>query len=424
MNNLLDKSVVINLKKESKREYSKFLLEANPFPGTAISRDVPIFNVDRNEIIHHFEEIIIALPDMQTPPVTTIVGQYGDGKTHLLKLFKFSINSQLFDFSNNEKNTIGIYVRTPGKNFLGFFGEVIEDLGRELLHQISKKILWNYIKSNTDKAEQFKIGQYTELTTDSELESYLQDSMVLDLFKNIRQKSFRDIDEPDLIFALLFLYHPDYSGLAWSWLLGGNLNADERKSILVESVLGKDQVYKQYKNLLHVLRVVGIDSTVLLIDELEKIVTIPGLQRAQYHDQLRHMIDDSPGNTAYFFAVAPKQWNQITGEDSALARRLSENIMRLKAFDKNKIQELISEHLKHYRTGSKTDIRHKFSETEPSIAPFTEDAIDEIVEESKGNVFTSIVLARRSLDFALDNPDISNYVNKDVVKKVVDLIKG
>lgn len=423
MNDLLDESIGINLKKGGKRDYSKLLLKSNPFPGTAISREVPLLNVNRNEIIHHFEEIIHALPSMDAPSVTTIIGDYGDGKTHLLKLFKHSINSQLFDIDSiDEENTFAIYVRSPGRKFLEYFGEVIEDVNRSNFQKMSKKLLWNYIKNNQDEIKKFKIGQYSEIINDVDLEDYLKNSMVLDLFKNIRKSMFPDIHEPDFIFALLFLLHPDYSPTAWRWFLGANLSADEKKSLLVESSLNTENAYKQYKNFLVVFQKLGITSLVFLVDELEKIVSIPGLQKAQYHDVLRHMIDDSPKSTALFLSVAPKQWDIITQEDSALARRISENTMRLKGFDIKKIRELISKHLNLYRTtNSGTEIRSKFPDCEPDIAPFTEEAIEEIFNATQGNVFANIVLARQLIDYRLDNLSKSKSISADDAHAVIEM---
>ena len=112
---------------------------------------------------------------------------------------------------------------------------------------------------------------------------------------------------------------------------------------------GTELAYKLYKNLLQVLRIVGITSFVLLIDEMERITLIPGMQKATFYDDLRHLIDDSPNGTSYFFAIAPHQWNELTKEPSALSRRLSENTFILDRFDERRTRELIARYIEFKR---------------------------------------------------------------------------
>lgn len=420
---MLKESVKINLLKGRKRDYRDLLLEGNPFPASAISGERPMLNVDRESIVHHFEETIFSLSNSTRPSVTTIVGDYGDGKTHLLRLFKYNINSQLFDLNNTENNTLGIYVRTPGKNFSEFFAEVIEDIGRSLLETISLKILHAYIKTNKNEIKKLAINEFNEIESNIDLEIYLRNSQVLDLFKNIKQKEFSEIQEPDIVYALLFLAHPDYSSLAWRWFLGEKLTSDEIKRLLISSSIDKkEQAYKQFKNLLNILKIVGIKNIVFLVDELERIVLIPGLQKAQYHDTIRHMIDDSPSGTAYFFAVAPKQWNEITDENSALARRISENTMRLNAFSPQQIRELISGYIDMYRIEEdKSKLSSFFKNCPAEIAPFTEESITKIYDATQGNVFANLVLARKLIDYKLDNLHKVMEITPEDVEKVLQI---
>lgn len=417
----MDDFPVIDLTKGKKRNYSKLYLRKNPFPNTAIPEEVPMLNVDREKIIMHFKEIVNALSESTTPSVTVIIGQYGDGKTHLLRLFKYSVNSQLFDLGKNDINTLAIYVRSPGKNFLEFFGELIEDVGRGTLQKISHKIITDYIDEHRTEAEKFVIGSEKKILPDFELADLLRQSMTLDLFKKLRSKVFADLSDPDILYAILFLSHPDYSSLAWRWLLGEKLSTPEKERILVESLIdNKEKAYKQYKNLLNLLSRVGIASLVILVDELERIILIPGLQKAQYYDELRHMIDDSPKATCYFFAIAPTQWNKLTEEPSALARRLSENVMHLEAFDEARIRQLIAKHIKFSRITSQTsEIKSSFQRCDADLAPFTEDAIKAIYEATHGNVFANLVLCRKLIDYCIDNFPKINEISEETVKKFV-----
>lgn len=413
-------SSIINLEKKRVRQYGELFFRRNPFPSTAIPEKVPALNVDREETIQYFKDTMFALADSPTPFVTVLIGEYGDGKTHLLNLFRHSINSQLLRFDENVESTMAIYVRTPGKNFKEFFGEILEDIGRTTLEAVSNKILNDYINENRSAVEKYVVGNVKKIPPKFELADFLRESYALEFFKNVRSNVFSNIEDSDIVFPFLFLSHPDFSSLAWRWFLGEKLSSTEKERLKVgSSIENKEKAYKQYKNLLAVLRLVKINSIVLLVDELEKILFIGGLQKGQFYDDLRHLIDDSPEGTAYFFAIAPTQWNDLTKEPFALIRRLSENILTLDRFDQKRTRDLIVEYLQYSRIKEKeSEIKSKFSECKPDAAPFTEEAIKAIFEVREGNVFSTLVLCRKLIDRCIDNIQKSNIITPEMVQEL------
>lgn len=406
--------------KGKKRDYSKLFFERNPFPSTAIPERVPALSVDREEAIKHFQDTISSLSGNPTPFITVLIGEYGDGKTHLLNLFKHSVNSQLLRFAENEESTLAIYIRTPGRNFKDFFGEVLESIGRGTLETLSNKIIKDFIDKNKNEAKKFVIGNVKTIPKDHDVETFLQNSYVLEFFKKIRSNIFEHMEDSDIVYSFLFLSHPDYSALAWRWFLGGKLSASEREKLLITTNIdNKDQAYKQYKNLLKILQLVKISSIVLLIDELEKILFIGGLQKGQFYDDLRHLIDDSPPGTCYFFSIAPTQWNQLTKEPFALVRRLSENTLNLDRFEEKRTRELISAYVCHYRIKVKeSEINRAFENCELDVAPFTEESITKIFQIREGNVFATLVLCRKLVDKCIDNVTKSNIITAEMVDEI------
>lgn len=411
---------LIELRKGRKRDYGKLLVESNPFPSTAIPEEAPAFNVDREKAVDHFKDIIFQLGSNKTPFVTVLVGDYGDGKTHLLRLFKQSVNAQLFDIEKDGENTLAIYIRTPGRNFKEFFSEVIEDIGRGLLETISNKLIKEYIQENKEKAMTFVIGSEKNIPTKFEVNEFLRNSMVLDLFRTITKKNFPDFNDHSVIYAILFLSHPDYSSLAWRWFLGEKLSTAENDRLLVStSITDKDRAYKLYKNLLDLLRYVGITSLVLLVDEMERLTIIPGMQKAIFYDDLRHLIDDSTTGTSYFFAIAPHQWNELTREPSALSRRLSENTFVLDRFDEKRIIKLIAKYVGFKRIEkNEAIIKSTFGECDADVAPFLNEAITTIFEKTEGNIYSTLILCRKLIDYCVDNFSKTKVISSEIVEKI------
>lgn len=412
---------IVDLSKLRIRDYPKCFLKRNPFPSIAIPEEIPPITVDRESIIRHFQDTIAYLYEKGESTVTVLVGEYGSGKSHLLRLFKHSVNSQLL---HTEEPVLAVYIRSPGRNILDFFFAAVEDIGRSTLTQLSIQVIQKYLqktwshskrhffdKEIREKFEQGEIG----------IESLLRASTIYDLIREIREKLFSKIRNSDLVSAFLFLSHPDYSSIAWRWLLGEKLSREERDNILVDSLLTDvKESYSVLQSFIQLLQSLGMKALVFLVDELEKIMLIPSLQRSRYQDDLRHFIDDNPKGIAIFFAIAPAQWDMLSREPTALQRRLAGNVHVLDPFDEERIKDLIRGYLRLNRTEdySETAARNRFPQCDPDLCPFTENSIDAILDKTKGIVSGVILLCRKSLDFFLDNIDSYEVITAELIELV------
>lgn len=52
---------LIDLSRLRLRDYPRYFLTRNPFPSTAIPEEIPPVTVDRDLIIHHFQDVIAHL---------------------------------------------------------------------------------------------------------------------------------------------------------------------------------------------------------------------------------------------------------------------------------------------------------------------------------------------------------------------------
>jgi len=412
---------IIDLSRLRVRDYPKCFLKRNPFPSAAIPEEVPIITVDREPIIRHFQDVIANLYQDGSSTVTVLVGDYGSGKSHLLRVFKHSINSQLLQL---DEPVLAVYVKSPGRNMLDFFFTFLEDLGRPLLSDFSARVIKDYLQRTWAKSQRHifdkeirKKFEQKEIT----VESLLKASTVNDLIAEIRRETFASVRSQDLVSAFLFLAHPDYSSTAWRWLLGEKLSSEERENILVDaSISDAKEAYLMMQSMFELLRSMGIKSLVLLIDELEKIVFIPALQRSQYQDDLRHLIDDNPKGLGLFFAIAPAQWSMLSREPTALQRRLAGNIQLLDRFDEERIKDLVKEYIRISRTEEfpEKEVKKKFPQCEVELCPFTLDSIKLILEKTQGIVSNVILLCRKALDYFIDNMDKYEAITSELISAV------
>jgi hypothetical protein len=409
---------IIDLSKLRVRDYPKCFLKRNPFPSAAIPEEIPLITVDREPIIRHFQDVIAHLYQDGSSTVTVLVGDYGSGKSHLLRVFKHSINSQLLQL---DEPMLAVYIKSPGRSMLDFFFTFLEDFGRPLLTDFSIKVINDYFQRTWAKSQRYIFDREMRKKFEQKevaVESILRVSTVNDLVTEIKHEIFAGVKSQDLVSAFLFLAHPDYSSTAWRWLLGEKLSREERESILVEtSISDTKEAYFMMQSMFQLLRLIGIKSLVLLIDELEKIVLIPALQRSQYQDDLRHLIDDNPKGLGLFFAIAPAQWSMLSREPTALQRRLAGNIQLLDNFDEGRIKDLIKEYLRISRTEgfSEQKAKEKFPQCEVELCPFSIDAIKLIFEKTKGKVSDVIILCRKALDYFIDNMDKYEAITSELI---------
>jgi len=389
----------------SKVNYSAFLLLNNPFPSVEVPGAVPLTTADRKDILEHFKRALSTTVFDNMSSITVLIGEYGSGKTHLLKYFQYVVNKELLTSRNK---VLAIYVKSVGRNFRDLYLYFIDDVGRELLKDLAYDLIKSYFsKIGHDGIKKYGVGgelsEYHDLTK-LPIEVILPRSKFYDIFYDI-VKSLPKLRKNSTAYALLHLAHPDYSSLAWRWLIGENLSSDERKVIRVEENISDYIVAEAILNdLMTLFSQVEIKTVVLLIDEFENFTLMPRNFRDKFMDGLRHFIDDNPQGVLLAFTTTPFAWNELTEVTSALIRRLVGNEYELKFFSESDTRELIIRYLKLFRIKDKhLPKKVENLDTDINIYPFTESAISKIQEESKGLVSTIIKIARRAIDVAIDS---------------------
>jgi len=413
----MEKFGLIDLTDLQPRDYNQFFLKRNPFPAIGVPSDTPPFAVDREQMKKRFKDVIVDLQKNNSSSITVLVGDYGSGKSHLLKLFKHSVNTYLLP---KENGILAVYIKSPGDDFRDFLLQFVEDIGRDFFEEYCKKFLKQYFEKNPNEIASFihdsdKKNKF--LKRDYEIEQVIKNSRRVDLFNHIKNDVFKDINSNDLIFAFLTLSHPDYSSKAWRWFLGEKVKEEKDTLKIESSIEDAEKAYEVFKNIIKLLKKIEIVGFVLLIDELESITLLNQTKRGRYQDQLRTMIDDYPQNLCLYFAIVPDQWREITSETTALVRRLAGSWFELAPFDKNLTKELIETYLYSARIEkfSSKESKIKFPESDPALCPFTTESIDEIYKVSKGQVSAILLICHEALDYLYDYKQF-NAITPDLIQ--------
>jgi hypothetical protein len=160
----------IDKEAESQWLRQHFELPYNPFPPSGISPDIPEGPPLKDEqgrdiapIVGGF--IVSAYRDRAPRQGLVIVGTYGTGKTHLLRLIHNQINERL---GSGEEKALSIYVQRPRVEVQDLNREILRGLGEDTV----RKMLWYCIRK--------EVGE--DITTQSPVLMELRDELIGPLF--------------------------------------------------------------------------------------------------------------------------------------------------------------------------------------------------------------------------------------------------
>lgn len=408
----------INLKNLVKRDYSGYHLKTNPFPSSAVPDESPPFTADRDREKDHFRDVVGELINNQKSSITVFVGEYGSGKSHLMRALKHAINKQLFSFSGG---TFAIYVRTPGRNFLDFYTELIEDVQKAQLVAFAERIISEHIKKHRSSVAKFIYDNQLKKqidTIENDIPKFLESSMSIDFFNSLANEGFDNLRNNDVLYALLNMAHPTFSTYAWSWFMGSKLSKDERELINVRASIGDTRTaYFVFNDLIKILNVLGVKNIILFVDEFEKLTTGASNLRSIYQDDLRHLIDDYPHEMAIFFAITGFPWQQLLKENTGLVRRIENFTFKLEFFKPEQVKELIAKYLEYGRTDDFVKGTKKIQECDANLYPFTNESLDEIYALTQGVCSRIIKICRKCIDHVVDK-NKGEVVTADLVEKL------
>ncbi|MGI0047541.1 MAG: P-loop NTPase fold protein [Nitrosotalea sp.] len=191
-----------DLRDITKIDYSSLCLVSNPFPSIAIPDLLPSVTADRKEILENFKDNLRQTIFENRSAIMILSGHWGTGKSHLLKFFKYKVNSQLL---NSENRAISVYLKSLGKSFLDFYLNFVDDVGRDFLTSVSNQIILNFFEEKGDSYLKKSLMPNVESVSvkSSSIEEILMKSKFYDIFLDIKTK-YQQISS-DVVYAVLLM---------------------------------------------------------------------------------------------------------------------------------------------------------------------------------------------------------------------------
>lgn len=411
-----------------------FKLPYNPFPPSGISPDAPEGPPLKDEqgreigpLISRF--ILSAYRDRGSTQGLVIIGEYGTGKSHLLRLMHHQINEWL---GSGDEKALSIYVKRPRVEAQDLNREILKSLGEDTV----RKMLWYCIReeiardvesqsnalaglrvelegpifapvrrqNNGDRfAQVFQVdnlGDHREF-----LEAYDQQGW--------RREGLRDYFG-DLLVRLLKTQSPLEVVEAYVALL---LTPDEKSRATWESLLALGKRRKVpllaapefLQDLLSLTVANGYVYTYLLIDEFEEVPAgylLTRRQKADYMYTLMEMLSSVRAGLGLVLAITPEAWEVLASEAPPLKDRLP-TVIRLGTLDAESIARLIRFYLERARQDAAL-------EADTPLFPFSEVLIGEIVSKMPARTPRNVLqFAYQAISYCIVN-DITAITSETI----------
>jgi type II secretory pathway predicted ATPase ExeA len=361
------------------RDYSSFSLKDNPFPYSPVPRDQIDVFVDQTQTKDALENVLGTALSTGKSNHLVITGKYGNGKSHSLKYGKNLVNE-------HSESVVG-YVPQPGSSFLDIYHEFMYDLGYDFFRDLVHSYL-------TIIVEEYELGPHEEIQTGQDLEEAVDQGKVL--LSEVVPKALRELKDlsqfTDLSRALVHLIYEETSMLAWQWLSGEGLRYEQRKKMDIHSDIDDEhKAVKAFTTIKKLIQELDRGPLFLFVDEFESISRITNKRKQRLLNSVRHVMDMNPLGFSLIIACAPEVWQEVMAEYHAFAERIGREVA-LRPLNFENAKRLIEEYLKSAKKADQTPEN-----------PFTDEAIEQILQQSRGNVRQLISYCGRLLDHAVDN---------------------
>ncbi|MFH0736527.1 MAG: hypothetical protein V1773_18040 [bacterium] len=352
---------------EKKTNYEKLNLKFNPFPksGTANINDSDdlILELDPpSEVLNKIGQYINDAMNTNEKNgsdkflASTIIGDYGSGKTQLLLFVKALLKTIA---SNNilvGKKPYVIYIDNPGTTIMELISSIILKIGEEDL----KKFIWAKIIKKIDGDDLFKQSLTPFLTEinfngvdpfdNKNTVSYKQ---FIDAFSskitNPREKNNFFITMKSILLPILKLHSDDevlaqffYEFLSTDY--GVNKTWDALRSGTVKQFNGKEVFIIRY--IIDILKEQGYTDFFILVDEFEDITKgrLTKDKIDNYLSNLRTLLDKHR-EWCLLFAMTGEALRRLEIISPPLANRITTIKINLEALDEKRACEIIKKYL-------------------------------------------------------------------------------
>lgn len=389
-------------------------LRFNPFPVTGIGGDgstaalPPVQPEVRDEV----RDFLFAALSSGEFTGATVIGDFGMGKTHLLRWIEKIINGA--HVRPDGERLRAYYVSNPGIRPMDILMSVTKAIGeeefRKMLWAVVAKDLRNHLARGGLIGLLAALGhgdrQPTLMQRDEHLDMLAHDETLDNLGKF--QEHFKATYLPpralnDYVTQALTQVSPnlDVVQAFTSMVIDEQMKAFT-SWVSLTSTEGRQQLrvpqQDYFAAILNVLKQNGVGTVFLLIDEFEDVVgwRFSPRQRAEYLATLRLLIDANLMGFSLILGLIPEAWSVSRSIYPAIGDRMGQRVIELRPLTLDKAEELARRYL----------VTAREQGVENSLAPFSSKAIGRIAQITEGNARAFVSACYRVLAKYWSEPQI------------------
>jgi len=407
-----------DLKKQKlEKNFPQFKLRFNPFPLAGLPRfPLPPLDLEIVDKIRHF---VVSTYSEGEYGGLTIVGDYGMGKTHLLRFIQ-SLIEGLTKKAQKEKmdfSAVTCFIDRPEDSPQRVVHKIIEDIGYDKIRKYVWKIVIEKLGNEPTsfrekyKPKQIQLGsaenwlQLFEEPTRSNYLTFLSRFRKLNGDLKLLQENVREIIKQEIVLDsaladryldLILFAEEKVAESSWE-ILAGYVS---KKDIQKKEIMFLNSIVK-------ILKKVGFKHLYVFVDEFEDIGKLSSAKRTNYLLTLITLINKERRWSVIVSLIRDVLEEEIK-KQPPLYDRLTTTMIDLKPLNEKKAKRLLASYLNVSRT-----------EESESTFPFSEDSVKKMAKISEGNYRSFLVLAYNSLEIALREK--ARNINPEIVERAREL---
>jgi type II secretory pathway predicted ATPase ExeA len=365
---------------DEQQDYSQYDLNANPFPYSPVPAEDPEIYCGQQHVSDKISSTVSSMLSTGKSKHLVVTGKYGKGKSHTLKYTRSLLRGR-------DDVVVG-YVAQPGEGFLDIYHEFVYDLGFNRLQELAYEFLASVARDVTD----------TNPIGASGMESLINEGDVL--LSEIVPEAIRRLSDvtkfADFARAIIHMVYEDTNLYAWQWLTAEGIRYEQRKEMEIHSALDDDTMgVRAFTALKNMLLELGYTGIFVFVDEFESIARLSPKDEQATLNSIRHLMDQNSSGLCMLFGCAPEVWQDVMSEYHAFSERIGEEVA-LKPLTSENLYELVRDYLDQERVSSADN---------EGIEPFSEEALDLILQTSQGNIRQVLSMCSRILDDAAESKE-------------------
>jgi len=365
---------------DEQQDYSQYDLNANPFPYSPVPAEDPEIYCGQQHVSDKISSTVSSMLSTGKSKHLVVTGKYGNGKSHTLKYTRSLLRGR-------DDVVVG-YVAQPGEGFLDIYHEFVYDLGFNRVQEFAYEFLASVARDVTD----------TNPIGASGMESLIDEGDVL--LSEIVPEAIRRLSDvtkfADFARAIIHMVYEDTNLYAWQWLTAEGIRYEQRKEMEIHSALDDDTMgVRAFTALKNMLLELGYTGIFVFVDEFESIARLSPKDEQATLNSIRHLMDQNSSGLCMLFGCAPEVWQDVMSEYHAFSERIGEEVA-LKPLTSENLYELVRDYLDQERVSSADN---------EGIEPFSEEALDLILQTSQGNIRQVLSMCSRILDDAAESKE-------------------